>query len=248
MKSSAASSSRVQPATIFIIAFAYFLIVVTTLYFLNPSYSLYRSFAGDYDLGSYEFLIASTFFSLGFGALALVIGLYRGITQSARSWTGLILVGIWGVGMLLAGTFPANEPGSTVTHMTTVLIAGFFPVAVQATPETLFSWLHIFAILGSLFSLSLAAILLSRRFKQDENWHPIHRPASLLAVLMLASLILFFFLPFFTTRPLYSRFYEFFSNYNQLTMIYMGTVIGLLWLLLIAVRLQFIVVRTTVRS
>ncbi len=160
---------------------------------------------------------------------------------------GLILLGIWGVGMLLAGIFPANDVGSTVTHMTTVLIAGIFPVEVQATPETLFSWLHIFAILGSLFSLSLAAILLSRRFKQDENWHPIHRLAFLLAVLMLASLILFFLLPFFTTLPLYSRFYELVSNYNQLTMIYIGIVIGLLWLLLVAVRLQLIGVTTTVR-
>jgi len=229
MKSSATSSSNVQPATVAIIAFAYFLIVVTALYFLNPSYSLYRSLAGTYDLGSYEFLIASTFFSLGFGALVLIIGLYRGITQSARSWMGLILLGIWGVGMLLAGIFPANEPGSTVSHMTTVLLAGIFPVEVLATPETPFSWLHIFAILGSLISLSLAAILLSRRFKQDENWHSIHRLAFLLALLILASSILFFF------------------TQDAGLSAYIGTVIGLLWLLLVAVRLQFIVVRTIVR-
>ena len=108
-----------------------------------------------------------------------------------------------------------------------MLLAGIFPVEVQAAPETLFSFLHIFAILGSLFSLSLAAILLSRRFKQDENWHPIHRLAFLLAVLMLASLILLF------SRP-------------DVTTIYMGTVIGLLWLLLVVVRLRFIVVRTIV--
>ena len=130
--------------------------------------------------------------------------------------------------MLLAGIFPANEPGSTVSHMTTVLIAGIFPVEVQATPETLFSFLHIFAILGSLFSLSLAAILLSRRFKQDKDWHPIQRLAFILALLMLASSILFF------VRP-------------DVTTIYSGTVVGLLWLLLVVVRLRFIVVRTIVR-
>ena len=244
MKSSANSSFKVQPATVVIIAFAYFLIAVTALYFLNPSYSLYRSFAGTYNLGSYEFLIASTFFSLGFGALVLVIGLYRGITQSARSRMGLILLGIWGVGMLLAGIFPANEPGSTVTHMTTVLIAGIFPVEVQATPETLFSWLHIFAILGSLFSLSLAAILLSRRFKQDDNWQPIHRLAFLLALLMLASSILVFLLGFFYTLPLISRLDDLGIHFDQVHMIFVGTVIGLLWLFLVVVRLQFIVVKT----
>lgn len=227
---SSANSSKVHPASVAIIAFAYFLIVVTALYFLNPSYSLYRSFAGTYDLGSYEFLIASTFFSLGLGALALVIGLYRGITQSARTRRGLILLGIWGVGMLLAGIFPANEPGSTVPHMTTVLIAGIFPVEVQATPETLFSWLHIFAILGSLFSLSLAAILLSRRFKQDDNWQPIHRLAFLLTLLILASSILVFLRGFFPVLPLYSRLYDLGFNFDQVHIIFMGTAIGLLWL------------------
>ncbi len=247
MKSSANSSSKVQPASVAIIAFAYFLIVVTALYFLNPPYSLFRSVAGTYDLGSYEFLIASTFFSLGLGALALVIGLYRGITQSARSRMGLILLGIWGVGMLLAGIFPANEPGSTVTHMTTVLIAGIFPVEVQATPETLFSWLHIFAILGSLFSLSLATILLSRRFKQDDNWQPIHRLAFLLALLMLASSILFFLRGFFYVLPLYSRLSDLGINFDQVHIIFIGTVIGLLWLFLVVVRLQFIIVKTIVK-
>lgn len=229
-----------------LIFFAYFVIAVIALYFLNPSYGLFRSFAGGYDLGSYEFLIASTFFSLGFGDLALVIGLNRGMSQSRRSWTGLILLAIWGVGMLLAGIFPANDWGSTVRHMTTVRIAGIFPVEVQATPETPYSFLHIFAILGSFFSLSLAAILLSRRFKLDENWQPIHRLAFLLAVLMLASSILFF-LQFFPALPLYSRFYELGLNSGDVTILYIGTVIGLLWLFLAAVRLQFIVVKTSTR-
>jgi hypothetical protein len=155
MKSSAISSSKVQPASVAIIAFAYFLIVVIALYFLNPSYSLFRSVAGTYDLGPYGFLIASTFFSLGFGALALVIGLYRGIIQSARSRTGLILLGLWGVGMLLAGVLPANEPGSTVPHMTTVLVAGIFPVEVQATPETPFKLLLKHHLAGSIYLQSL---------------------------------------------------------------------------------------------
>jgi hypothetical protein len=247
MKSSANSSFKIQPASVAIIAFAYFVIVVTALYFLNPSYSLFRSFSGTYDLGSYEFLIASTFFSLGLGALALVVGLYRGITQSARSRMGLILLAIWGVGMLLAGIFPANEPGSTVTHMTTVLIAGIFPVEVQATPETLFSWLHIFAILGSLLSLSFSAILLSRRFKKDDNWQPIHHLAFLLALLMLASSILYFLRGFFYVLPLYSRLSDLGINFDQVHIIFIGTVIGLFWLFLVVVRLHFIVVKTIVK-
>jgi hypothetical protein len=186
MKSSANYLSKTQPATIALIAFAYFVIAVTALYFLNPAYSLIRSFTGNYDLGAYELLIASTFFSLGLGSLALVIGLCQGMAQSARSWIGLLLLGIWGVGMLMAGIFPADDGGSTVPHMTTVLLAGIFHVEVQATPETVFSFIHIIAILGSLFSLSLAAIVLSWRFKHEEKWRSIYRFSLILALVMIA--------------------------------------------------------------
>jgi hypothetical protein len=244
MKSSANYSSKMQPATIATIAFAYFVIAVLALYFLNPAYSLIRSFAGNYDLASYEFLIASTFFSLGLGSIALAFGLYQGTAQSARSWIGLIFLGIWGAGMLIAGIFPANEGGSTVPHMTTVLIAGIFPVDVEAYPETVFSYFHVFAILGSLFSLTLGTILLSRRFKQDKNWHPIQRLAFILALVMLAASILFFSVYFFPALREYGSFNELGINYNELTFIYICAAIGLIWLLLVAARLRFIVVKS----
>ena len=56
-------------ATVTVIGFAYFLIAVVALCFLNPEYTLVRSFTagGNYDLGPHEFLIASTYFGLGLG-------------------------------------------------------------------------------------------------------------------------------------------------------------------------------------
>ena len=235
MKSSANYLSKAQPAAIAIIAFAYFVIAVTALYFLNPAYSLIRSFAGNYDLGAYEFIIASTFFSLGLGSLALVIGLYQGMAQSARSWIGLLLLGIWGVGMLMAGIFPANDGGSTVPHMATVLLAGVFPVEVQATPETVFSFIHIIAILGSLFSLSLAAIVLSWRFKHEEKWRSIYRFSLILALVMIAASILLFQAIFLFVRT------EFDGFSLSLKLL---TYSSLLWLFLIATRLRFVVVKS----
>ena len=235
MKSSANYLSKVQPATIALIAFAYFVIAVTALYFLNPGYGLIRSFTGNYDLGAYEFLIASTFFSLGLGSLALVIGLYQGMAQSARSWIGLLLLGIWGVGMLMSGIFPANDGGSTVPHMATVLLAGVFPVEVQATPETVFSFIHIIAILGSLFSLSLAAIVLSWRFKHEEKWRSIYRFSLILALVMIAASILLFQTIFLFVRT------EFDGFSLSLKLL---TYSSLLWLFLIATRLRFVVVKS----
>jgi hypothetical protein len=233
MKSYANYPPKVQPAIIAILCFAYFVIAVAELYFLNPAYSLMRSFTGNYDLGSYEFLIATTFFSLGLGSLALGFGLYQGMARSARSWTGLLLLGIWGVGMLAAGVFPANEGGSTVPHMTTVLIAGIFPVEVEAYPETTFSFIHILALILSLPILSLGTILLSRRFKQDENWHPIHSMTLILAVVMCIASILFVPTLLFPGLLGYTR-------YNPLVFVMIGLVIGIIWLLLVTARLRFL--------
>ncbi len=189
MKSSANSSSKPLAATIALIGFAYFVIAVVALYFLNPAYDLISSFEGNYDLASYELLIASTFFGLGLGSLALMIGLYQTTSRSAGSWISLLLIGIWSVGILIAGIFPANEGGSTVPHMTTAFLAGIFPVEVEAYPETTLSFIHILAILGALFSLSLAAMLLSWRFKHEEKWRSIRYFSSILALAMIAASI-----------------------------------------------------------
>ena len=189
MKSSANFSSESVAATIALIGFAYFVIAVVALYFLNPAYDLISSFEGNYDLASYEFLIASTFFGLSLGSLALMIGLYQTTSRSAGSWISLLLLGIWSVGILLAGIFPANEGGSTVPHMTTAFIAGIFPVEVEAYPETTLSFIRILAIRGALFSLSLAAILLSWRFKHEEKWRSIRYFSSILALAMIAASI-----------------------------------------------------------
>ena len=214
-----------ESATVALIGFAYFVIAVVALYFLNPAYDLISSFKGNYDLGSYEFLIASTFFGLGLGSLALVIGLYQGVSQSMGSWFGLLLLGIWSVGIFIAGIFPANEGGSTVPHITTVLIAGIFPVDVEAVPETAFSFIHTLAILGSFFSLTLSTILLSWRFKQDEKWRPFHGLGLILALTLIVSSISSILL--FQT---------------ELIDFSLGllTISSLMWLLLTAARLRFV--------
>ena len=238
MKSSIphAASTSTPAATIALIFFGYFVISVVALHMLNPSYSFSNSMAGNYDLESYELLIASTFFALGFGSFALAIGLLQTMSRSARSWFGLLLLGIWGVGMLIAGIYPANEGGSTVPHMTTVLLTGIFPVEVEAVPETKFSFIHIFAILGSFLSLTFATILLSWGFKQDERWRRFHPLSWILAFMMLTGVILlphaWFSASWLSLVPL-----------NPLFFVYAGVKIGILWLLLTTIRLRFVVYR-----
>ena len=233
MKSSGNYPPRIQPAAIAAYCFAYFAIAVTALYLLNPSYSLIRSWTGNYDLGSYEFLIASTFFSLGLGSLALCFGLQQGLPPPARSWIGLFLLSIWGVGMLVAGVFPANEAGSTVPHMATVLIAGIFPVEVEAYPETAFSFIHILALIFTLPILSLGTILLSRRFKQDGNWQPVHPMTMILAAVMCIASILS--IPTLLFPGLLG-----FISFDPLVFIMTGLFAGIVWLFLVTARLRLL--------
>ncbi len=135
--------------------------------------------------------------------------------------------------MLTAGIFPADDGGSTVRHMTTALIAGIFPVEVEAYPETAFSFIHILTILGSLFSLSLAAILLSWRFKHKEKWRSIHHLSSILAFVMIAASILLF-------QSMFLSFYREIAGFSLKLL----TFSSLLWLFLTATRLRFAAVES----
>lgn len=203
-----------KSATIALIGIAYFLIADVALYFLKPGYELIWASGGGYDVGLYGFLAASAFFGLGLGSFALVIGLFQGLSRSGRSWIGLLLLGIWGVGML---------------------IAGIFPVEVEAYPDTRFGWIHILSILWSFFCLTLSTILLSRHFKQDENWHRFYCLALILALVTLAASLLFFYELLFPSDRL-------FDNLSPGIYIVTSLVTGLIWLLLTAVRLRFVAV------
>lgn len=237
IKSSRSYLASAPASTIAITGFVYFIIAVVALYFLNPSYTLANSMAGNYDLGSYEFLIASTFFALGVGSLALMFGLLQVMLLTVRSGIGLFLLGIWGVGIFLAGIFPANEPGSTVTHMTTVLIAGIFPVEVEAHPETAFGFMHIFAILGSFLSLTFAVMLLASSFKRDERWRHFHSLSFILALVMLAALVSSIPMLFSQLMVLMSLYNIFF---NPMFFALTGITVGIVWLVLAAIRLRYV--------
>jgi hypothetical protein len=241
MKSSFSHSRNASAATLAFISFAYFVIAVVALYLLNPSYGLAVSMYGGYDLGSYEFLIASTFFALGIGSLALGAGLAEAMSPSLRSWLGLLLLGIWGIGIFLAGVFPANDGGSTVPHLTTVLIAGIFPVQVEATPETKYSFMHIFTILGSFFMLAIASVLLSWKFKQYERWRSFPSISLILTLLMLV--LALFFIPTFLFPGLLG-----YTTFNAGFFVLLGIHIGILWLILTAVWLRFVVKGSVGRS
>jgi len=155
-------------ATVAIVGVAYFVVIIVVLHFLRADLNPIRRPTSEYAVGPYGFLMTSAFFSMSLASFALVIGLHQGISQRARSQVGLGLLGIWGVG---------------------VLIAMSFPIDVEGAPQTISGTIH--RINGPLAFLSLTAgtILVSRRFKQDERWRPLHRTALVLSLVMVAAFI-----------------------------------------------------------
>jgi len=145
-----------------------YIVILITLHFLRPDVNPISQFTSDYSIGSFGFLMTIAFFSLSLGSLALVIGLYQGVSQQARSLIGLIFLGVWGVGLIIAGIFPLDPDTTQQT------IAG--KIAQVNAP------LHV-------LSLAIGAILVSRRFKQDDHWRSLHGAALTLSLIMLALFI-----------------------------------------------------------
>jgi Protein of unknown function (DUF998) len=86
-------------ATIALVGVAYFAVVIVVLHFLRPDLNPIRRPTSEYAVGQYGFLMISAFFSMSLASFALVIGLYQGVSQRARSPIGLAFLGIWAVGV-----------------------------------------------------------------------------------------------------------------------------------------------------
>lgn len=155
-------------ATVAIAGIAYFVVIIVALHVLRPDLNPIQRPTSEYAVGPYGFLMTSAFFSMSVASFALVIGLSQGVSQPARSRIGLGLLGLWGVG---------------------VLIAMLFPIDLEGAPQTISGTVH--RMNGPLTFLSLTAgvILVSRRFKHDETWRPFHRTALILSLVMLAAFI-----------------------------------------------------------
>lgn len=193
-------------ATVVLVGIIYFVAILAALHFLRPDHNPIRQTTSQYAVGPYGFLMTSAFLSMSVASFVLVIGLYKRVSPPARSQIGLVLLGIWGVGVLIAMIFPINLDG---------------------TPLTTSGMIHRISGPVAFLSLAAGAILVSRRFKQDENWRSLHRSALILSWIMLAAFIMTF-LNIITESGFAGLFQR----------ILLATVVT--WFILVAVRLRYI--------
>lgn len=151
-------------ATVSIMGTAIFVVLIAAMHFLSPEFNPIQRPTSEYAVGPFGYLMTSAFVALSLSTWALVIGLRRDLASLALSRLGLVFLGVFGAGLLVAATFPIDLDGA---------------------PETLAGTIH--AISGSIsfLSLTVGTNLVSRRLKHDPRWRPIHRIASVLALIMI---------------------------------------------------------------
>src|SRR5919112_588102 len=155
-------------ALLAIVSIVDFLLNVAVLHFLRPDVNPMLDPISNYAVGPYGFLFTAADLGLGLAALALTFGLYLSIAPPGRSYVGLLLLGLYGVSVLLAGIFPIDVGGEATT----------------------FGIIHNVVGNISFIGFPIAVILLSLGMGKDERWRSFRRPALALSLVVVLTVIL----------------------------------------------------------
>lgn len=155
-------------ALLAIVGIADFLLNIAALHFVRPDVNPVLEPISNYAVGPYGFLLTAADIGGGLAALALIFGLYLGIAPRGRSYVGLVLLGLYGVSVLLAGIFPIDVGAETTT----------------------FGAIHNIVGNISFLAFPIAVILLSMGMGKDERWRSFRRPALALSIVVVLTVIL----------------------------------------------------------
>ena len=128
---------------------AFFVVVVTLLPFFNPGYSSADDAISGLLLGPYGFVLSGAFFAAGIGSLALAVGIYRTTRGVRGALSGCVLIGLWALGVALAGVVLVDAQGNP-TESATIL--------------------HLTGAGLAFFSAPAGILVLSRVFARDAQW------------------------------------------------------------------------------
>jgi hypothetical protein len=135
----------------------------------NPQWSWVELAASHFVNGRAGWLIMVAGVCVAAGSASL-IGPAAAYTRRQR--TGLWLLGVWSVGMLIAGLVPADPPGQWDNSSTANTVHGI-------------------GGLGAFLALPAAAVLLTRAWCRDERWRRMHRPLAVMAAASVLTLCAF---------------------------------------------------------
>jgi hypothetical protein len=120
-----------------------------------------RQVMSEYANGRFGWFMTAAFYAIGLASLVLALRLGRAIVRRAMSVVVRVLLGLGGVGLILAGIFEVERP---------------------AVPDTIEEVIHSDATLTA-FTLIIAAMLLFAVLcRWDPKWHDFRAAATMLAI------------------------------------------------------------------
>src|SRR5438105_12318119 len=124
----------------------------------RPGYSVWHNYGSSLSLSDQGWMQIANFLVCGLLTLGFAFGL-RQVFQTGRgSLWGPILLGVFGVSLIVAGLF-VTDPS-----------LGYPPGTHGSGPQTLHGTIHGVAGLVAFTSLPIASFVIARRFAGDSNW------------------------------------------------------------------------------
>jgi hypothetical protein len=124
----------------------------------RPGYSAYHNFASDLSVGNQGWIQIANFLVCGILILCFTLGLRQVFRSGKGAVWGPLLLGGFGLSLLIAGVF-VTDPS-----------LGYYPPGTSSTTHTLHGTIHGADALFVFGSLTIAIFVLARRFASDPAW------------------------------------------------------------------------------
>jgi hypothetical membrane protein len=135
-----------------------FIIVLLIEGATRPGYSAWHNYGSSLSLGPGGWVQITNFIVCGLLTLCFAIGLRQVFRTGKSSVWGPILLGVFGVSLMVAGVF-VTDPGM-----------GYPPSTHSSGPQTLHGTIHGINGIIAFGSLAIACFVMARRFAGDPNW------------------------------------------------------------------------------
>jgi hypothetical protein len=160
-------------AAFVMLATAYAIAAIIGVHFLPRVDDPLSSPISQYAVGRFGFVMTAALYLWGIAGWALAVGLSRGVSPPVRSRAGLVLLVVFGAGLVVASCFPMDVP--------------FRPRDPTPTGA-----IHLFAASVSTLLFPFAALLWARSFRSDEPWLPFYPFAHRLGLVLLVAMPIVF--------------------------------------------------------
>lgn len=154
-----------------------FMIVLLIEGATRPGYNAWHNYGSSLSLSDQGWMQITNFLVCGLLVLGFAVGLRQVLQTGRGSVWGPLLLGIFGLALIVAGLF-VTDPS-----------LGYPPGTHSSGPQTLHGTIHGVAGLIVFSSLALACFVMARRFAGDPNWKGWALYSIVTGVLVIASFI-----------------------------------------------------------